>query len=150
MNRLQRSINFEVRVWKNDLWTEKLETLDTQDSSLWKMTKQLMRVQDPTPPLRTAASLALSDSDKAEALADSLEAQFQPVPIDPTRPPEVALIDETELISQDEGTAVNHPTPISATFPARPVVLTGTTLKPARTILSATNVADIRTSAPTG
>lgn len=97
MNRLQRSINFELRVWKNDLWTEKLETLDTQDSSLWKMTKQLMRVQDPTPPLRTAAGLALSDSDKAEALADSLEAQFQPVPIDPTRPPEVALIDETVL-----------------------------------------------------
>jgi len=38
-----------------------------------------MRFPTPSPPLFTPGGLTLSDSEKAEALADSLEAQFQPV-----------------------------------------------------------------------
>ena len=38
-----------------------------------------MRIPTPTPPLVTPRRLDLSDSKKSEALADSLEAQFQPV-----------------------------------------------------------------------
>jgi hypothetical protein len=38
-----------------------------------------MRIPTPSPPLVTPGGLALSDCEKAEALADSLEAQFQPV-----------------------------------------------------------------------
>jgi len=40
-----------------------------------------MRVPTPSPPLFTPGGIALSDSEKAEALADNLEAQFQPVTI---------------------------------------------------------------------
>ena len=40
-----------------------------------------MRVPIPSPPLITPGGLALSDAEKAEALADSLEAQFQPVTV---------------------------------------------------------------------
>ena len=40
-----------------------------------------MRIPTPAPPLVTPGGLALSDSEKAEALADSLEAQFQPVTV---------------------------------------------------------------------
>jgi hypothetical protein len=49
------------------------------------MTKMVMRVTTPTPPLVTPGGIALSDSQKAKALTDSLEAQFQPVadPLDP-------------------------------------------------------------------
>jgi hypothetical protein len=43
------------------------------------MTKRVMRVPTPSPPLQGPGGVALSDSEKAEALADSLEAQFQPV-----------------------------------------------------------------------
>jgi hypothetical protein len=45
----------------------------------------VMRVTTPTPPLVTPGGIALSDFEKADALADSLEAQFQPVadPLDP-------------------------------------------------------------------
>ena len=36
-------------------------------------------IPTPSPPLVTQGELALSDSEKVEALADNLEAQFQPV-----------------------------------------------------------------------
>ena len=38
------------------------------------MTKRVMRVTTPTPPLDTLGGSAVSDSEIAEALADSLEA----------------------------------------------------------------------------
>jgi hypothetical protein len=56
-----------------------LESLDSANQSLWKITKWVIRVPTPSPPLQVTGGLALSDSEKAEALADSLEAQFQPV-----------------------------------------------------------------------
>ena len=43
------------------------------------MTRRVMRIPTPSPHLVTPGGLALSDSEKAEALGDSLEAQFQPV-----------------------------------------------------------------------
>ena len=38
-----------------------------------------MRIPTTTPPLVNPGGIALSDSEKAETLADSLENQFQPV-----------------------------------------------------------------------
>ena len=38
-----------------------------------------MKIPTPSPPLVTPGGIALSVSEKAEALADSLEDQFQPV-----------------------------------------------------------------------
>ena len=60
--------------WRNDQWSATLESLDPQDQSLWNMIKQLMRVPTPSPPLVIPGGLTLSDSEKAEALADNLEA----------------------------------------------------------------------------
>jgi hypothetical protein len=62
-----------------------LESVGSEDQSLWKMTKRVMRVPTPSPPLQVPEGLALSDSERAEALVDSLEAQFQPVD-DPSDP----------------------------------------------------------------
>jgi hypothetical protein len=86
VNRLQRWVTAQLDEWRNDRWSRTLEALDTEDQSLWKMTKRVMRVPTPSRPLVTPGGLALSDAEKAEALADSLEAQFQPVtdPSDPT------------------------------------------------------------------
>jgi hypothetical protein len=71
--------------WRNEQWTDALESLDSEDLSLWKMTKWVMRVPTPSLPLLVPGGLAISDSEKAGALADSLDAQFQPVndPLDP-------------------------------------------------------------------
>jgi hypothetical protein len=44
-----------------------------------KMTKRVMRVPTPSLPLQVRGGMALSDSEKAEVLAESNEARFQPV-----------------------------------------------------------------------
>jgi hypothetical protein len=77
VNRLQWSVTRLLNKWRNDQWSATLESLDPQDQSLWGMTKRLMRV--PTPPPGHSGGIDLSDSEKAEVLADSLESQFQPV-----------------------------------------------------------------------
>jgi hypothetical protein len=70
-----------------------LESLDSADQSLWKLTKRVMRVPTPSPPLLVPGGVAFSDSEKAEDLADSLEAQFQPVN-DPSSPAATEAVDE--------------------------------------------------------
>ena len=64
--------------WRNDQWSATLESLNPEDQS------------HSISPLVTPGGLALSDSEKAEALADSLEAQFQPVTV-----PSVSAVIET-------------------------------------------------------
>ena len=68
-----------------------LESLDPEDQSLWKMTGRVLRIPTPSHPLVTPGGLAFSDSEKAEALADSLEAQFQPVN-DPSIPAVIEVV----------------------------------------------------------
>ena len=58
------------------------------------MTKRVMRVPTQSPPLVTTGGIALSDSEKAEALADSLETQFQPVTF-PSVPAFIEMVDVT-------------------------------------------------------
>jgi hypothetical protein len=67
--------------------------MDSEDRSLWKMTKRVMGVPTLPPPLQVPAGLALSDFEKAEALADSLEAQIQPVN-DPSDPAVFEMVNE--------------------------------------------------------
>ena len=69
----------QLNEWKNDQWSNMPESLDPDDQTLWKMTRRVMRIPTPSPPLVTPGGLALLVSEKAEALTDSLEAQFQPV-----------------------------------------------------------------------
>jgi len=65
--------------WRNDQWGTTFEFLDPGDHSMWRMTKRVLRIPTPSPPLITPGGIPLSDSQKAEALADNLETQFQPV-----------------------------------------------------------------------
>jgi hypothetical protein len=64
-------VTHELNEWRNEQWGATLKSLDPEDHSLWKMTKRVMRVPTPSPPLVTQGGLALSDSEKAEALAES-------------------------------------------------------------------------------
>jgi hypothetical protein len=75
VNRQQRSLTRRLNEWRNDQWSATLESLDPEDQSLWRMTKRMMRVPTPSPPGHPGG-IALSDSEKAAALADSLETQF--------------------------------------------------------------------------
>jgi hypothetical protein len=83
----------QLNEWRNDRWSTTLESLDPDDQSLWKMTRRVMRIRTPSRPLVTPGGLALSDSEKAEALTDSLEAQFQPVN-DPSVPAIIGEVNE--------------------------------------------------------
>jgi hypothetical protein len=60
--------------WRNKQWSDMLKSLDSAEQSLWKLTKRTMRVPTLWPPLLVPGGLSLSDSEKAETLADSLEA----------------------------------------------------------------------------
>jgi hypothetical protein len=91
-NRLQRSVTWQQNDWRNGQWSDALESLCSDDQSLWKMTRRVMRFPTPSPPLQGPGGVALSDSEKTEALADSLEAQFQPVD-DPSDPAITELVD---------------------------------------------------------
>jgi hypothetical protein len=55
----------------------KARQLDHVDQSLWKMTRRVMRVPILSPPLVTLSGTPLSLPEKAEALVDRLESQFQ-------------------------------------------------------------------------
>ena len=92
VNRLKRSVSRRLNEWRNDQWSATLESLDPEDQSLWRTTKRVMRVPTPSPPLVTPGGIALSDSEKAEALADNLETQFQPV-TDPSVPEVIEMVD---------------------------------------------------------
>jgi hypothetical protein len=50
VNRLQRSVTNRLNEWRNGQWGAALESLNPEDQSLWRMTKRLMRVPNPTPP----------------------------------------------------------------------------------------------------
>jgi hypothetical protein len=59
INRLQRSVTYQLNEESNDQWSDALESLDSEDQSLWKMTKRVMRIPTPSPPLQVPGGLAL-------------------------------------------------------------------------------------------
>jgi hypothetical protein len=72
VKRLQRSVNLRLNKCRNGQRIAKLETLDPEDPLLWRMTKRVITVPNPSPSLARTGGIALSDSENAEALADSL------------------------------------------------------------------------------
>ena len=92
VNRLQRSVTHQLNEWRKDQWSATLESLEPEVQSLRKMTKRVMRVRTPSPPSGTPWGFALSNSEKAEAFADNLETQFQPV-TDPSVPAVIETVD---------------------------------------------------------
>ena len=79
VNRLQRSVTNKLNDWRCDQWCLKFEGIGREDQSLRNMSRRVMRILTPSPQLVTPGWLSLSDCEKAENLADSLEALFQPI-----------------------------------------------------------------------
>jgi hypothetical protein len=87
VNRLQRSVTGRLNERRNDQWSETLHSLDpvvedgeTGDESPYSVSPWSPRGE------------SLSQTEKAEALADSLETQFQPV-TDPSVPAVIEMVD---------------------------------------------------------
>jgi hypothetical protein len=118
VNRLQRSVARELNEWMNDRWITTLEFLIPVDQSLWRMTKRVMRVPTPSPPLVTPVGSALSDCEKAEYLADSLEAQFRAVTV-PSVPAVIELVHtqlESYFQTRDSEAVCNDPDEVENTI----------------------------------
>jgi hypothetical protein len=79
VNRLQTTVTSRLNEWRNDQWSATLQSLDPEDQLLRRKTKRVMKILTPSPPLVTPGGIALSDSEKAEALADNLKTRVQPV-----------------------------------------------------------------------
>ena len=71
---MERSVTRHRNEWRNDQWSATLESLHPEDQSLWR-NKRVMRVPTQSP-LVTPGGYALSDSEKAEALATIWKLSF--------------------------------------------------------------------------
>jgi hypothetical protein len=81
-NRLGNEVKYVLIDHRSDRWETKLESLATEDNSIWRMAKALRSNHKPLPPIQGANGLVFSDVDKAEAFADSLELQCRPNVVD--------------------------------------------------------------------
>ena len=71
LNCLQRLATRRLNEWRNDQWIATQESLDPEDKSLCRTTKKVVSLYSIYPCSPREEKLA--DSEKAEALADSLE-----------------------------------------------------------------------------
>jgi hypothetical protein len=76
VRRLQRSITHRLNEWRNKQWSDALESLDSADQLLWKLTRRVIRFPTPSPPLLVPGGRALSDSEKADALPTALSLNY--------------------------------------------------------------------------
>ncbi|GBN81754.1 hypothetical protein AVEN_191946-1 [Araneus ventricosus] len=75
-NRLHRqAIKLEQKI-KQDDWKDKLIALEPDDNTLWNTAKHMRKQHTKISALKGQSSIALSNSEKSETLADSLENQF--------------------------------------------------------------------------
>lgn len=79
-NQLNNQVKKELYNFKNNKWSEKIESFNTDKDSFWKITKVLTgkRVRANIPPLTLNNITAISDEEKAEMLAINLENIFTP------------------------------------------------------------------------
>lgn len=113
-NRLQGQVKRAIQQYHNETWNAKLESLNIQDNSIWKMAKAMKRRSTirNTPPLHGRHGLAYSDSDKAEALADSLESQCTAT-WDNADPDDIATIHRRtrRWLATEPDSQIRHTTP---------------------------------------
>uniref|UniRef100_A0A2S2PX53 Putative RNA-directed DNA polymerase n=2 Tax=Sipha flava TaxID=143950 RepID=A0A2S2PX53_9HEMI len=78
-NNLSNTIKKLIQKYKNDLFVTKFKFLNTQDGTLWKTTKNMLKLKEFSCPIEKAdGSLALSDLDKAKLFGEHLSNIFKP------------------------------------------------------------------------
>ncbi|KAL4126393.1 hypothetical protein QTP88_010615 [Uroleucon formosanum] len=78
-NMLAQKLKRTLANYRNKSYTNHLESLTTKDGSLWKATKQLLRIRNPPAILHNVnGNWVHSDEDKANIFANHLVDSFQP------------------------------------------------------------------------
>ncbi|GFV12957.1 probable RNA-directed DNA polymerase from transposon X-element [Trichonephila clavipes] len=75
-NRAQKNVKKELRKYSNANWTARLKALDTQDNSLWAVQKLIKNKRSDIPPLNCSSGTAVTDTQKANILAESILDNF--------------------------------------------------------------------------
>ncbi|GFX83029.1 probable RNA-directed DNA polymerase from transposon BS [Trichonephila clavipes] len=70
-NRLQNLIKKEIRKHAQNTWNAKLESLETQDNSLWRMQKYFRKKRSDIPNLTGPNGIASNDEQKANLIANT-------------------------------------------------------------------------------
>lgn len=78
LNNMERGVKKMIAEHRNRGWERKLAGLNTQDKSLWQMTKNILNIPTRSPPLHGVNGMAYSSKEKANAMADTLESTFKP------------------------------------------------------------------------
>jgi len=78
-NVLQTQVRLDIYEYKQDRWKTKIDSLSTEDCSLWRMAKLLRNPFQKTPPIHGTRGVKYTHQGKADAFAESLEGQFSPV-----------------------------------------------------------------------
>jgi hypothetical protein len=74
---LSNKLKSLLKIHKNDSYKNYLQNLSLKNSSLWCKTKSILRLKETTPPLgRSNNSLATTDKEKADTLAEELSSAF--------------------------------------------------------------------------
>ncbi|GFT35244.1 probable RNA-directed DNA polymerase from transposon X-element [Trichonephila clavipes] len=77
LNRLQNIIKRKIYHYRQQAWEDNLSTLNAEDNSLWGIAKAFRKKTSPISALNGPTGIALSDTNKTEIIAHSLESQFQ-------------------------------------------------------------------------
>lgn len=77
-NFLTRKVRQALQDFRNVSFQERLQSLCTEDNSVWRMSKIIRNKRKPLPPIHGTRGLVFSDEEKAEAFADTLELQCRP------------------------------------------------------------------------
>ncbi|GFT46362.1 RNA-directed DNA polymerase from mobile element jockey [Trichonephila clavipes] len=77
LNRLQNAIKRKIYHYRQQAWEDNLSTLNAEDNSLWGIAKAFRKKTSPISALNGPTGIALSDTNKTEVIAHSLESQFQ-------------------------------------------------------------------------
>ncbi|GFV58689.1 RNA-directed DNA polymerase from mobile element jockey [Trichonephila clavipes] len=77
LNRLQNIIKRKVGFYRQQVWEDHLTSLDTEDGSLWGTARVFRKKATSILALNGPNGIALSDTNKTELIAQSLESQFQ-------------------------------------------------------------------------
>lgn len=67
----------ELGDFHNERWRQRLEELNTEDNSLFRMARVLTNKKTEVPPIQGRNGIAYSIEEKTEAFADVMEEQFR-------------------------------------------------------------------------
>ncbi|GFY77781.1 putative RNA-directed DNA polymerase from transposon X-element [Trichonephila inaurata madagascariensis] len=114
LNRLQNIIKRKVFHYRQKVWEDHLTSLDTEDGSLWGTAKACRKKAAPISALNGPNGTALSDTNKTDVIANSLESQFKLNDIQNPHKDEII----TNIVDAYLTTNINNTDPLPPTLPS--------------------------------